>query len=139
MTYLGIVINKSCLFKAHIAEAARKADRVGATLARLMPNVGGPREARRCLLASVVQSVLSWAPTLDFTNGNVKLLNRTQRRVLLRKIWAYRTVSEAATKVLAGIPLADLLARERETEYRRRRSITNVVTGAVPAYPTVAQ
>jgi len=81
----------------------------------------------------------SWAPVLDFTLGNVKLLNRTQRRVLLRKICAYRTVSEAATNVLAGIPSADLLAREREVDYRRMRSITNVATGAKPAYPTVAQ
>lgn len=130
MTYLGIV-DKLCLFKAHIKKATQKADRVGVSLARLMPNVGGPREAKRRLLVSVVHSVLlygapSWAHTLDLVPGNVNLLNRSQRKVLLRKICAYRTVSGAATTVLAGIPPADLLARERETEYSRRRSNTDV-------------
>lgn len=47
MTYLGIVIDKSCLFKAHIKEVTQKVARIGASLARLMPNVGDPREARR--------------------------------------------------------------------------------------------
>lgn len=130
MIYLGMVIDKSCLFKAHIKKATEKADRIGASLARLMPNVGGPREARRRLLTSVVQSVLlygapTWEHTLDLVPGKVKLLNRSQRKVLLRKICAYRTVSEAATNVLAGIPPVDLLAREREVEYRRRRMDTS--------------
>lgn len=47
MTNLGIVIDKSYLFKAHIKEVTQKAARIGASLARLMPNVGDPREARR--------------------------------------------------------------------------------------------
>ncbi|KAE9543668.1 hypothetical protein AGLY_002064 [Aphis glycines] len=140
LTYLGIVIDKSRLFKAHIKKATEKADRVGASLAKLMPNVGGPREARRQLLASVVHSVLlygapSWTHTLDVVPGNVKLLNRSQRKVLLRKTCAYRTVSEAAMNVLAGTPQADLLAREREAEYSRRRSSIGTT---VASYPTLA-
>lgn len=143
LTYLGIVIDKSRLFKAHIKKATEKADRVGASLARLMLNVGGPRGARRQLLASVVHSVLlygapSWAHTLDVVPGNVKLLNKSQRKVLLRKTCAYRTVSEAATNVLAGTPPADLLAREREAEYSRRRSGIGTTANTVASYPTLA-
>jgi len=70
MTYLGVVIDRSCLFKAHMKMAAQKAQQVGGRLARLMPNIGGPRETTRRLLTSVVNSVLlygapSWAHTLD--------------------------------------------------------------------------
>jgi len=145
MSYLGIVIDKSGLFKAHIKKATEKADRIGASLGRLMPNVGGPREGRRQLLASVVHSVLlygapSWAHTLDVAPGNVKLLNRSQRKVLLRKTCAYRTVSEAATNVLAGIPPADLLAREREVEYVRRRSNSvGATANTVASFRTLAE
>jgi len=143
MTYLGIVIDKSCLFKAHIKKATQKADRIGASLARLMPNVGGPREARRHLLASVVHSVLlygapSWAQTLDVVPGNVKELNKSQRKVLLRKTCAYRTLSEAATTVIAGTPPADLLAREREAEFLSRRSGVAEAVNTAARHPTLA-
>lgn len=84
MTYLGVVIDRSCLFKAYIQNATQKAQQVGARLARLMPNVGGPRETRRRLLTLVVNSVLlygapSWAHTLDIVPSNVKLLNKTPK------------------------------------------------------------
>lgn len=141
MTYLGVVIDKSCLFKAHIKKATQKAEKIGGNLSRLMPNIGGPREARRRLLTSVVHSVLlygapSWAHTLDLVPANVALLNRTQRKVLLRKTRAYRTTSEAAINVIAGIPPADLLARNLEVEYRRRRS--SAMPNTAPVFPTEA-
>jgi len=83
--------------------------------------------------------VPSWAHSLDFSPGNVKLLNRTQRKVLLRKIYAYSTVFEAATSVIAGIPPAHLLAREREVEYRRRLSSSSITPNTVPGFPTEAE
>lgn len=84
----------------------------------------------------MVNSVLlygapTWAHTLNVVHGNVKILNKTQRKVLLRKVCAYRTVSEATTCVIAGIPPADLLARSREAEYQRRRSRAS----NMPGYP----
>jgi len=130
MRYLGMIIDKSLFFKSHMKKAAAKAEGIGTQLARLMPNVGGPREDRRRLLSSVVHSVLlygapAWAHTLDLVPGNVRLLNKTQRRVLLRCTCAYRTVSEAALNVLSSTPPADLLARERESEFRKRRGDTS--------------
>jgi len=44
-----------------------------------------------------------------------------------------------ATTVLAGIPPADLLARERETEYLRRRNNTDVTANQVPEYPMMTE
>lgn len=140
MTYLGIVIDRRCLFQRHMEKASQKAEQIGAGLARPMPNIGGPRESRRWLLASVVHSVLlygapSWAHTLDLVPGNVKILNKTQRKVLLRKVCAYRTVSEAATCVIAGIAPADLIARSRKEEHSRRRDNA----GDTPRYPMIEE
>jgi len=47
MTYFDITMDKTLLFKVHVRRATEKAERVGAQLARLMPNVGGPRKPRR--------------------------------------------------------------------------------------------
>jgi len=81
--------------------------------ARLMPNVGGPRENRRRLLASVVHSVLlygapSWAHTLDLVPGNVKLMNKTHCKVLLRCICAYRMTLEVTSNVIRSTQPSDL-------------------------------
>lgn len=127
LTYLGLTIDKSLHFKRHIIKAAAKAEKISTQLARILPNVGGPREERRRLLSSVVHSVLlygapSWAHTLEFVTNNRKLINRVQRKVLLRSACAYRTVSEAAATVIASTPPADLLAKKRELDFLRRRN-----------------
>jgi len=126
MNYLGMVVDRSMLFKGQVKKAAARAAEIGNQLARIMPNMGGPLEDRRRLLSSVVHSVLlygapSWAHTLVYVPGNVRTLNRAQRRVLLRCVCAYRTVSAAATNVIASTPPADLLAKEREVAFKRRR------------------
>lgn len=54
MKYLGIIVDENLNFKEHITNAARRAQEVTNRLARLMPNIGGPRELRRKLLVSVV-------------------------------------------------------------------------------------
>jgi len=116
--YLGMVVDRELTFKAHTTEASAKAERTANLLARLMPNIGGPKQLRKKLYLAVTHSVLlygspSWAHTLEYVPGNVKAINRVQRKALLRSICAYRTVSETAANILSGAPPADLLARER--------------------------
>jgi len=140
MTYLGVNVDKSLLFKSHVRKASAKAEKkIGSQLARLMPFVGGPQEDRRRLMSSVDHSVLPygtpvWAHTLDLSPANAKIINKVQRKVLLRKTCAHRTVSEAATKVIAATPPADLLARVREVEFLRRRFVAD----APPKYDIVS-
>ncbi|KAL4142128.1 hypothetical protein QTP88_004645 [Uroleucon formosanum] len=142
MNYLGMVVDRSMLFKGQVKKAAARAAGIGNQLARIMPNVGGPREDRRRLLSSVVHSVLlygapSWAHTLELVPGNVQTLNRAQRKVLLRCICAYRTVSKAATNVIASTPPADLLAVERMAAFDRRRAPAAPTAGDVPRTKTM--
>ncbi|CAI6354337.1 unnamed protein product [Macrosiphum euphorbiae] len=75
---------------------------------------------------------------MDIVPGNVRLLNRAQRRVLLRSICAYRTVSELAVNTIAATPPADLLAKEREKTFViRQAAITAATTGVEPKNVTL--
>jgi hypothetical protein len=129
MKYLGIVVERSLLFKVHIEEAARKAEKMANALGRLMPNLGGPKESRRKLFVSITMSILlygapSWAETMSLVPKNKTIVNRVQRKALLRGICGYRTISETATNILSGVPPADLLAEERSAMFNERRSAT---------------
>nr|XP_023020313.1 uncharacterized protein LOC111508906 [Leptinotarsa decemlineata] len=69
------------------------------------------------MLYGVVQSVLLyvapvWKRAIEVDKYR-KMVNALQRKMLLRYITAYRTVSAEAACVLAGIPPMDLLVRER--------------------------
>ena len=59
--YLGVQLDRRLSFCEHLRIATAKAIQCGANLARLMPNIGGHREAIRRLVASVVHSKLLYA------------------------------------------------------------------------------
>ncbi|XP_054281151.1 uncharacterized protein LOC128998818 [Macrosteles quadrilineatus] len=89
-----------------------------------MANVGGPRSSRRRLLMSAVQSVLLyssevWADALNKEAYRLRLA-RVQRQAAVRVASAYRTVSEPAVLVIAGVIPVKLLAAERKAIYQRQ-------------------
>lgn len=106
--YLGVNLDKNLSFVPHILRVANKAKRLVAALSRLMPNIGGPRSCKRRLLGSVVHSTILYAAPVRETalarKGARQLFSSLQRSVALRVASAYRTVSEEAALVLAGIP-----------------------------------
>ena len=59
--YLGVQLDRRLSFGGHLRITAAKAIQCGASLARLMPNSGGPREVKKRLVASVVPSRLLYA------------------------------------------------------------------------------
>ena len=59
--YLGVQLDRRLSFGEHLQIATAKAIQCGANLTRLMPNISGPREAKRRLVASVVHSKLLYA------------------------------------------------------------------------------
>ena len=118
INYLAVQLDRRLSFGEHLKIAAAKAIQCGANLARLMPNIGGPREAKRRLVASVVHSKLLyaspvWANALQ-NHAIQRRLFSAQRLVALRIVSAYRTVSTSAVLVLASVPPIDLLAEERQ-------------------------
>ena len=86
--YLGVQLDRRLSFGEHLQIATAKVIQCGAAMTRLMPNIGGPREAKRRLVASVVNSKLLYAaPVWICTLNNYaiqKKLFSAQRGVVLR-------------------------------------------------------
>ena len=115
-------------FSEHLKIAAAKPIQCGADLTRLMPKIGGPRKAKRRLVASVAHSKLLdaapvWANALKNHAIQRKLFS-AQRLVALRIVLAYRTVSTNAVLVLASVPPIDLLAEERQETLQLGKELT---------------
>ena len=129
--YLGVMIDNKLSFGEQVRHTADKAAKAVAALGRLMPNIGGPLPCKRRLLMSSVQSVLLygaevWAHALE-KRAYRDRLSRVQRRGALRVASAYRTVSEPAVMVIAGVLPIHHLARERQVIYRRKAEGRDIV------------
>lgn len=129
--YLGATIDAKLTFFEHIKRAANKADQVITTLARLMPNIAGPRSSKRRVLMSVKESIMLyaaevWADTLSAAKYRQKLA-RVQRKGALRIASAYRTILEASIMVIAGVLPIDILAKERKRIYNHQASKENLI------------
>lgn len=114
-------------FVDHAKWAPNWAARKTATICRLMPNVGGPKQPRRKLLASVALSVMMyaapvWATKTDSVATVREALQKAQRGGALAVISAYRTVFSDAAEVLSAMPPPDLVALERTARYRARNN-----------------
>lgn len=124
LKYLGVMIDNRLSFKDHIDYVSEKAARIQASLSRILPNIGGPKPARRRLLALVVNSVMLyaspvWAGALA-AKGPRRKLTSTHRLSTLRVISGFRTISEDAAQVVAGLIPIDLLASEAQRIYDRK-------------------
>ena len=121
ITYLGVEIDHRLSFGPHISKMADKAAKAGSNLARLMPNLGGPKEVKRRVISSVVHSKMLyaapvWADSLEKQYIRRKYV-QVQRRMALRIASAYRTVSDSAALVITSIPPIELLAKERKNVF----------------------
>lgn len=119
--YLGVWLDTKLNFAEHVNQTVAKVERTTTALAKLMPNIGGPRASKRKILSSVAHSQLLYgAPVWHTVVQNQKLLKeltRSQRRMTLRICSAYRTVSAEGSCVIAGIPPIELQIEERNERY----------------------
>lgn len=119
--YLGMRIDTKLTYWCQIQHAADKAAKVTTALSRLMGNIRGPGQNKRRLLMSVTHSIMLygcevWADALRIEKYR-KRMAAVQRRGALRVTCSYRTVSEPAVLVIAGIVPIDLMALERRDMY----------------------
>ena len=96
-------------------------------LARPMPNIGGPRQPQRKLLASVLTSIFTygiaiWGETLKIDKYRCKMA-AVNRLSAVRVSSAFRTVSDDAVCIIAGLMPIEILAEERKQLYEQRSSI----------------
>lgn len=126
LKYLGVIIDNRLNFESHVDFSSKKASKMQGALARIMPNIGGPNYEKRVLLANVVSSVLLYAAPIWACSLATKVTRRkltaTYRLTALRTISGFRTISDEAAFVLAGMIPIDLLADEMSRIYNRRRS-----------------
>lgn len=122
LKYLGVLIDRRLSFNDHATYASRKAAMTAAALARIMPNVGGPRLLARKLLVAVTKAALLYAaPIWSTVTNKVSYLDSARsvsRTMALRLIRGFRTISDDAAHAIACLTPIDLeikgqyLARE---------------------------
>lgn len=119
--YLGVILDDRLTFGKHMEYAKERASKAQVALARIMPNVGGPKTETRLLLCSVVRSILLyaspvWAGNLQSKESR-RLLNTAYRQAALRVICGYRTISRDAAYVLAGMFPIEMAATDTNRRY----------------------
>lgn len=127
LKYLGIVLEcKETTFCADLRAVSEKVQRVMAALSSLMLNIGGPREDRRRLLMSSVQSVLLYGVPTRAPSLARDLMEH--RRTSIRSVRARRTISNDAVTVVAGTLPIDLMTLEHYNAFKARRGHLVAVT-----------
>uniref|UniRef100_A0A2S2P918 Uncharacterized protein n=1 Tax=Schizaphis graminum TaxID=13262 RepID=A0A2S2P918_SCHGA len=128
--YLGVQLDTRLSFGVHVESVTTGARKAASALGRLMPNVGGPAQCKRSLLMSVVHSRLLydaevWADEVQHVAKYRNLMLQGQKYAALRVARCYRTVSDIAALVLAGMPPVTLQAivRKRATALRREGAV----------------
>lgn len=111
LKYLGVLIDRRLSFKDHATYASRKAAMTAAALARIMPNVGGPRLPARKLLVAVMKATLLYAaPIWSTVTNKVSYLDSARavsRTMALRLIRGFRTISDDAAHAIACLTPID--------------------------------
>lgn len=128
MRYLGFHLDSKWLWCVHFQNAAKKANAIAGALTRVLPNLNDPRESTRHLYMNIIHSVLLygssvWAEVLERKTSVRMALMKVQRRMALRVISAYKTISYAAAGLLAQVPSIDLLTSKYSSLYHRVREV----------------
>ena len=121
---LGVMVDDKLSFGSHVDYACKKAVTAISALSRMMPNSSAIVSSRRRLLANVALSILRyggpvWASVLRMDCHRRKL-ESTHRLMCLRVASAYRTVSQEAACVLAGMMPIGIIVKEDEERYDLR-------------------
>ncbi|RLU18098.1 hypothetical protein DMN91_010341 [Ooceraea biroi] len=126
--YLGVTIDPLWTFNAHFNTVINKANAVAFKLVRIMKNLRGPSDKKRKLYANTIYAILLygapiWADELEANKRMKVTMRKLQRKLALRIISAYRTVSYDAAEILAGLPPIDLAAEKMRKVYERKQEI----------------
>ena len=121
--YLGLHIDSQWDFREHFRRLGPRLREAVAGLGRLLPNLGGPKDARRRLYLTAVGSMaLYGAPVfseaLSASPQNLRAVESAQRRLAIRVARAYSTVSYEAACCVAGAIPWPLLARMYASLYK---------------------
>ncbi|KAH8415753.1 hypothetical protein KR222_006686 [Zaprionus bogoriensis] len=122
--YLGVMIDTKLYFKEHLKYMNEKAVTLYSALSRIMLNTRAPKQERRRLLMSSTRAAMLYAAPVFHEAlkkpSYYREANSTYRLCAIRVACAFRTVSDEATMLIAGmIPFSELVEKAkklRETE-----------------------
>nr|XP_026487868.1 uncharacterized protein LOC113394685 [Vanessa tameamea] len=122
MKYLGLVLDGHWSFEEHFKLLAPRIEKAVGAMHRLLPFLGGPREEVRRLYAGVVRSMALygapvWSHRLSCARRCKTKILSLQRRVAIRMVRGYRTISFEAATLLASFPPLDILAERDARVY----------------------
>lgn len=105
---------------AHIQSVTEKAERAVTALARLIPNIRGPKSSRRRIFGRIVNSIMlygapAWKEWIEMSKYK-KMIEKVQRKIAIRIASAYRTVATKSIQLIAGTIPIHLLVKERTYE-----------------------
>lgn len=125
--YLGIYLDARLTFKNHLNVIAEKGSKTQNALARILPNTGGATQKRRMLLSSVISSIMLYGAPIWAEKANTKTYKKRMgsvyRSSALRVICGFRTISDDAACVVAGMAPVDICANERKEMFDGRHSL----------------
>jgi len=136
--YLGLTLDSRWKFRTHFNVLVPRVAKAANNLARLLPNLEGPSGRVRRLYAEVVHSIVLyaapvWAAEAEASRQICTQLHGVQRRVAIRTIRGYRTISHATA--LAGQPPLELLASMRRRIYYEMVELWRAHGGEKPPPP----
>jgi len=119
--YLGVQLDPGLHFNEHADLASKRAANACRQLVQILPNLRGPKQKTRKVLATVFKSRLLYGAPFWYHSITEKALckmSSVYRRSMLRVTCCYRTVSHDAAAVVSSVPSLKLLAEERHKIYR---------------------
>lgn len=118
--YLGLMLDQKLKFGEHAIQTAKKTADIGKKLGYILPNLGGAGQKRRKLLSCVVTSKLLYGvPCWEehMTNIAWKKLESVYRRIAIKTVCSYKSVSHEAVLVVSSMAPLRLLAKHRSEMY----------------------
>ncbi|XP_029672395.1 uncharacterized protein LOC115241024 [Formica exsecta] len=139
LKYLGLYLDAAWSFGGHFERLVPRVESVAISLSQLLPNLGGPDGRVRRLYANTVLSVALYgspvcADALMTKRRSKMLLRRVFRKVAIRVVRGYRTVSHTAATLLAGTPPVELYADMYAHVYRRTRELGELSVALTPSF-----
>lgn len=98
-------------------------------LNRIMPNIKGTENPKRKILATVVYSTLlygepAWGTVIKWRKY-INILERVQRKIMLRLCRSNRTVATAALQIITGSLPIELMVEEKSRTYDIQKESEN--------------
>ncbi|GFV56915.1 retrovirus-related Pol polyprotein from type-1 retrotransposable element R1 [Trichonephila clavipes] len=113
MKYLGVLLDTKYSWKQHLSYISEKCDKLQRGLNRIARNTFGINFNVHSLIYKqgiepfILDGSRVWGEALK-RKMNSKYLRRIQRRILLRVIWGYRTISYDSVYAISGFPPIDI-------------------------------